>query len=55
MDQKEQVRIAVSKALGKLLSLLTLKQEELPIGEEGMRFEAHLQLLYSLVILLNDE
>jgi hypothetical protein len=55
MEHKEQVRIAVSKALSKLLPLMTVNEGILPFGNETTRFPGHLSLLYSLVILLNDE
>ena len=48
MEHKEQVRIAVSKALAKVLTLLNETVEE-------KRFAGQLSMLYALVILLNDE
>jgi len=50
MEHKEQVRIAVSKALAKVLTLL-LNNETV----EEKRFAGQLSMLYALVILLNDE
>ena len=50
MKHKEQVRIAVSKALAKLLPLLVSTAQA-----PGPRFGAQLYLLKALVLLLNDE
>jgi len=47
MQHKEQVRIAVSKALARLLPLVDRREEAL--------FPGQLRLLKALVILLNDE
>lgn len=49
MEHKEQVRIAVSKALAKILPLLAKSSE----SEKVLR--GQFGLLYSIVILLNDE
>lgn len=48
MEHKEQVRIAVSKALAKVLTLLAETIDE-------SRLSGQLSMLYALVILLNDE
>ena len=55
MEHKEQVRIAVSKALSKLLPLLSVQEGQIAFGDEVKRFPGQLKLLYSLVLLLNDE
>jgi len=47
MDHKEQVRIAVSKSLSRLLPLLNRPDPAL--------FKGQLMMLYALIILLNDE
>lgn len=48
MDHKEQVRIAVSKALARLLPLMVELQK-------GELFDGQLYLKYAMILLLNDE
>jgi hypothetical protein len=47
MQHKEQVRIAVSKALARLLPLLNQKNSKL--------FPGQMKMLQALILLLNDE
>eukprot|EP00347_Sterkiella_histriomuscorum_P008658 403344256 len=54
MEHKEQVRIAVSKSLGSLLIHMKLNPDSKFIQTQE-NFQSYLQLLTSLILLLNDE